>query len=148
MGDAVVISEAMGKVLGMAMAYGVSALGLLLAYINYRMRILKADRVMSPVAWIVVAATIVSIALGGLGVVWLAASAPPAEVAPPPLLAEELVEAAAPPETAVAEPGEEWPLVGILVPGLVFLVATWTTAALHRHFSRTGLTESGDSSHA
>jgi hypothetical protein len=136
MGDAVVISEAMGKVLGMAMAYGVSALGLLLAYINYRMRILKADRVMSPVAWVVVVATIVSVALGALGVVWLAASAPAAEVAPPPP-AEEFVEAPPPPEAAAAEPREEWSLIGIVVPGLVFLLATWTTAALHHHFSQT-----------
>jgi hypothetical protein len=140
----------MGKVLGMAMAYGVSALGLLLAYVNYRMRILKAERVMSPAAWVVVAATIVSIALGSLGVVWLAATAPPAEVVTEPPAVEESVEAAPPVEAAVGEPDQEWPLVGILVPGLVFLVATWTTAALHHHFSRgaVGPTESGESSHA
>ena len=39
------IDEALGKILGMAMAYGVSSLGLLLAYYNYRKRIVKADQI-------------------------------------------------------------------------------------------------------
>ena len=38
------VDPAVGKILGMVMAYAVSALGLLLAYYNYRTRIVKADR--------------------------------------------------------------------------------------------------------
>ena len=38
------IDEAIGKILGMAMAYGASALGMFVAYVNYRKRIVKADK--------------------------------------------------------------------------------------------------------
>ena len=44
-------------------------------------------------------------------------------------------------QPAVREPAESrssWPMVGIVVPGLIFLFATWVTAALHRHFSTHG----------
>ena len=44
------IDEAIGKILGMAMAYAASAAGMLLAYVNYRKRIVKADKVMTPAA--------------------------------------------------------------------------------------------------
>jgi len=37
------ISPAAGKILGMLMAYGVSFLGLLLAYFNYRKRVVKGE---------------------------------------------------------------------------------------------------------
>jgi len=36
------------------------------------------------------------------------------------------------------EPRSSWPLVGIVVPGIIFLFATWVTAALHRHFTSHG----------
>ena len=49
------IDDAIGKILGMAMAYFVSSLGLFLAYVNYRRRIVKADKVMTPAAWLAVA---------------------------------------------------------------------------------------------
>ena len=42
------MSPAAGKILGMVMAYAVSSLGLLLAYYNYRKRILKAETIFSP----------------------------------------------------------------------------------------------------
>jgi len=42
--------EAIGKLLGMVMAYGVSSLGLLLAYLNYRRRVVKAEKAFSPLA--------------------------------------------------------------------------------------------------
>jgi len=64
-----VITEAMGKILGMAMAYGVSALGLFLAYVNYRRRVVRAERVMSRTAWAVVAAVVLVLVAG----VWVVA---------------------------------------------------------------------------
>jgi len=44
------ISPAAGKILGMVMAYAVSSLGLLLAYYNYRKRIVCAEHVFTPKA--------------------------------------------------------------------------------------------------
>lgn len=138
------IDEAIGKILGMAMAYGVSALGLFLAYVNYRKRTLGADRVMTPAAWGVVAAVVVAVVAGVLVVADLAR--PPAAAEPESLAAVEEEGAApavvSPPPTRTppatrgrAGEGERWPLVGVLVPALIFLVATWITAGLYRHFS-------------
>ncbi|MFO8058238.1 MAG: hypothetical protein R6V10_13170 [bacterium] len=62
------IEEAIGKVLGMALAYSVSALGLLLAYYNYRKRIMKAERVFTPLAIFII---VLLVALGGAGLAWL-----------------------------------------------------------------------------
>lgn len=62
------IEEAVGKVLGMAMAYIVSALGLLLAYYNYRKRIVKAEKVFSPLS-IVIIVVLASLTVAGLA--WL-----------------------------------------------------------------------------
>lgn len=62
------IEQAIGKVLGMALAYSVSALGLLLAYYNYRKRIMKAERVFTPLAIIII---VLLVALGGAGLAWL-----------------------------------------------------------------------------
>ena len=135
------IDEAIGKILGMAMAYGASALGMFVAYINYRKRIVKADKVMSPAAWGVIAASVLAV-LGAVLVVSQIAGAP-AE----PVAAEEVAEAVAPVEPAPVEepsaavPREErsqWTLVGIVIPGLIFLFATWITAGLHRHFTTHG----------
>ena len=140
------ISESMGKILGMVMAYGVSSLGLLLAYVNYRKRIVKAERVMSGTAWAVVAAVFVAIALGVVVVANLAS--PPATPQPQE---EELAQAVVTGEVSLEEPQDpaqllpeappprvrsSWSWVGLLLPASIFLVATWLTAALHRHFSR------------
>jgi hypothetical protein len=133
------ISEAMGKILGMAMAYGVSALGLFLAYANYRKRILKADKVMTPRAWGVVIAILAAI---GAGVLVVAQLAEP-QAASPETVAEAVD---APAETVAATPAprrqegerDRWPLLGILAPAVIFLFATWVTAALYRHFATHG----------
>ncbi len=129
------ISEAVGKILGMAMAYGVSSLGLFLAYVNYRKRIVKAEKVMTPTAWAVIAAIVVGVA-GGVLVVAHLAEVPAPE---PPTVAEveEAVPEAPPPAPAAEEAERErWPLLGILLPAAIFLVATWITAGLYRHFSQ------------
>jgi hypothetical protein len=41
---------------------------------------------------------------------------------------------AARPARPAGEP--RWPLVGILLPAAIFLLATWVTVGLFRHFSR------------
>lgn len=138
------ISEAIGKIVGMAMAYVASVLGLFLAYVNYRKRILKAEKVMTPVAWAVVVATVL-VATGGVVVVVLLAAAPPAATAEAPALAAaETPDKAAAPAAAAVErhppagegEGSGWPLLGLLLPAAIFLFATWITVALYRHFSR------------
>lgn len=128
------IDEAIGKILGMAMAYGVSSLGLFLAYVNYRKRILKADKVMTGTAWAVVAVILLGIVGGVVVVAELAGRAAPEEavaVAPEP---EPPPPPAAP--TAAAE-GRRWPLLGIVLPAVIFIAATWITTGLYRHFSKT-----------
>ena len=131
------INDAIGKILGMAMAYGVSALGLFLAYVNYRRRIVKADKVMTPAAWGVVTVIVVGV-IAGVFIV--------AQLAEPPAAVEEVV-AEHVPEAPVAEAerppaapreGSRWPLLGIILPAAIFLVATWVTAGLYRHFSHAG----------
>ena len=133
------ISEAMGKILGMAMAYGVSSLGLFLAYVNYRRRIVKADKVMTSAAWGVLAAVALAIA-GGVAVVWHLAEPPSAAVvkeAAAPAPAEPITSTSAP---APASSGDRdrWPLIGIVIPAIIFLTATWVTAGLYRHFTQHG----------
>ncbi|HVS62720.1 MAG TPA: hypothetical protein VMT85_04345 [Thermoanaerobaculia bacterium] len=139
------IDEAMGKILGMAMAYGVSVLGLFLAYVNYRKRIVKAERVMTTTAWAVVAVAVLAVAGGVLVVSRLAGAAVETGVGPieleQPEQVEIEVEAPAPPGSSLADapPAEstrrQWSWIGIIVPATIFLVATVVTAALHRHFS-------------
>ena len=141
------IDEAVGKILGMAMAYGVSTLGLFLAYANYRKRILKADKIMTGRAWGVVGLVLLSI-VGGVVVVSQLAKAPPAASSEVPETASAVdsrasdasASAAVEPVPAAtgSEPREQWPLLGILLPASIFLIATWITAALHRHFSQVG----------
>jgi len=136
-----VIDEAIGKILGMAMAYGASALGMFVAYVNYRKRIVKADKVMTPAAWVVILLSVAAVG-GAVLIVAQIAGAP----ADPGVEGEVAIEApTVEPEIelqpAVREPAESrssWPMVGIVVPGLIFLFATWVTAALHRHFSTHG----------
>ncbi len=131
------ISEAMGKILGMAMAYGVSSLGLFLAYVNYRRRIVKADKVMTPAAWMVLGAVALGVA-GGVAVVWQLAEplAAVAEEAAPAVETEVFEEPAAAP--AADEERDRWPLIGIVIPAVIFLFATWVTAGLYSHFTHHG----------
>ncbi len=135
------ISEAIGKILGMAMAYGVSSLGLFLAYVNYRRRIVKADKVMTPAAWGVLAAVFLGVA-AGVAVVWQLAEAPAAEVAeattPAPEAAPAPTVAQASTTPADEEERERWPLIGILIPAAIFLAATWITGGLYSHFTHHG----------
>lgn len=128
------IDEAVGKILGMAMAYGVSSLGLFLAYVNYRKRKLGADKVMTPAAWGVVAA----IVLGVTGGVWVVASlaGPPASVEPETVAAVEPAPEPMQPAPPIERDASRWPLVGVLLPAVIFLAATWITLGLYRHFSR------------
>lgn len=129
------IDEAVGKILGMAMAYGVSSLGLFLAYANYRRRILKADKVMSSTAWIVTVAVVAAIA-AGVAVVAQVAEPPAAEAAAAP----EPVPVARDTQPAVPAERERsrWPVLGIVLPAAIFLVSTWVTVGLYRHFSSIG----------
>lgn len=131
------INESIGKILGMAMAYGVSALGLFLAYVNYRKRIVKADKVMTPAAWGVVA-IILLVVVGGVLVV--------AQLAQPPAAAATAAAAApaaphAPPVSAEVEAKAREavsPVLGVVLPAAIFLFATWITVALYKHFSKPG----------
>lgn len=106
------ISPAAGKILGMLMAYAVSSLGLLLAYYNYRKRILKADPIFSPVAKAVIIG-VVSVAV--IGAVLTA--------------------------TAASSEGSLWTaitgnLLGLILPTLIVLISVLLTWMLFRHFSR------------
>jgi len=106
------VDPAIGKILGMVMAYAVSALGLLLAYYNYRKRIVKADRIFTPRALVV------------LWVVGLLAVA-------------GLVLAAAAVSAGSRSEGQSiiYDLPGIIAPGLVFALSFWVTWALYKKFS-------------
>ena len=135
------IDEAIGKILGMAMAYGASALGMFVAYVNYRKRIVKADKIMTPAAWLVILLSVLAVAGAVLVVGQLAAS--PEDAAA--VAAVEVEVPSVEPEPGPTAPAREvdpsrskWPLVGIVVPGLIFLFATWVTAGLHRHFTTHG----------
>lgn len=131
------IDDSIGKILGMAMAYGVSSLGLFLAYVNYRRRVVKADKVMSATAWVVVAAIVVGIG-AGVVVVALLAEPQPVQAA---AVGEPGPEPPAPPATAPPPPAPDrsrWPILGMILPASIFLLATWITAGLFRHFSRAG----------
>ncbi len=131
------IDEAIGKILGMAMAYVASAAGLFVAYVNYRKRIVKADKVMTPAAWATIAIVVVALAAGVLVVGSLATErAEPAAVeiaeAPPPEVE------APPPVPSEPEPRQQWSWLGVLLPASIFLFATVVTASLHRRFSTHG----------
>jgi hypothetical protein len=136
------IDEAIGKILGMAMAYVASAMGMFVAYVNYRKRIVKADRIMTPVAWTVILVTILATVGGAVIVTKMAASAA-AETA---AAGEEEIVPAAPETARTLEPAEpttrreqgRWPWVGIVVPAVIFLFATVVTTWLHRHFTTQG----------
>jgi len=106
------IDPAAGKILGMLMAYAVSSLGLLLAYYNYRKRILKAEKIFSPTATAVIIG-VISVAV--IGAVLTAA-------------------------VASSDADGLWPavtsnLVGLALPALIVLVSVLLTWLLFRHFS-------------
>ena len=130
------ISEAMGKILGMVLAYGVSALGLLLAYVNYRKRVVKAERVMTGTAWVVVGIIGLAVVLGFFAVVALteqrAATPEPADVGEA-TVAETLTEDAPVPAAPADRPQFSW--LGLILPALIFAFATWMTVALFRRFT-------------
>lgn len=107
------ISPAAGKILGMIMAYAVSTLGLVLAYYNYRKRVVKADEIFTPAArkvmWLASAAAVI-------GIVLIAAAL-----------------------SGDGEPG--WAAIksnlpGVLFPAAVFAFSFWMTWLLYRHFAR------------
>jgi len=107
------ISPAAGKILGMLMAYAVSTLGLILAYYNYRKRVIKAEEIFSPAArklmWItgavaVLGAVLIAAALSGDGTTgWEAIRSN---------------------------------LAGIIFPVTIFAFSFWVTWLLYRHFAR------------
>jgi hypothetical protein len=133
------IDEAIGKILGMAMAYLASALGMFVAYVNYRRRIVKAERVMSTTAWVVIALTVLA-TLGGVWVVTRMAATQTQSVVVETQFAPAAKHHPLPPSRAVDAGAERkpWPWVGVLVPGAIFIFATAVTAGLHRHFSTHG----------
>ena len=135
------MSEAMGKIVGMLMAYGVSSLGLFLAYANYRRRTVGADRIMTGRAWLVIAVVFGAVAAGALVVSQLAELPAQSSVVAelPPVVENPAAEVA--PTTSAPVEGEErdrWPVIGIVVPAAIFLFATWVTTALHQHFTGQG----------
>lgn len=105
------MTETVGKLLGMVLAYGVSSLGLLLAYYNYRKRIVKAEKIFTPrakaVLYGVCGAALLGLTLGA------AALSPGAD-------------------TAVEKIGRQLP--GIIVPIVVFSFSFWVTWMLFKHF--------------
>lgn len=107
------VDPAAGKILGMLMAYAVSSLGLLLAYYNYRKRILKAERIFSPVATAVIIGVITVAVIGAV-----------------------LTAAVASSEADGLWPAITTNIVGLAVPALIVLVSVLLTWMLFRHFSR------------
>jgi hypothetical protein len=67
------MDESTGKILGMALAYAVSSLGLLLAYYNYRKRIMKAESAFTGQAIGVIVAVVV---VAGAIAFWMATRKP------------------------------------------------------------------------
>lgn len=107
------MSPAAGKILGMIMAYAVSSLGLLLAYINYRKRILKAETIFTPRAKAVIIGVVSVTVVGAV----LTATAASSE--------EQGLWGA-----IAANP------LGLLLPTLIVLVSVVLTWLLFRHFAR------------
>ena len=131
------IDEAIGKILGMAMAYGVSAVGMFVAYVNYRRRVVKADTVMTPAAWVVIAVSALAV-VGAVVVVVQLATVPTSTGGVKAAVEEVPVESPTAARSGEARKGGDWPWVGIVIPAGIFLFATLVTAALHRHFTTHG----------
>ena len=107
------MSPAAGKILGMIMAYAVSSLGLLLAYINYRKRIVRAETIFTPRAKAVIIG-VVSVAVVG-AVLTAAAASGDGQGLWRVILANPL---------------------GIVLPALIVLVSVVLTWLLFRHFAK------------
>ena len=107
------MSPAAGKILGMIMAYAVSSLGLLLAYINYRKRILKAETIFTSRAKAVI------IGVVGVAVIVTVLTAAAASSDTPGLWG-----------AIAANP------LGLLLPALIVLISVILTWLLFRHFSK------------
>jgi hypothetical protein len=107
------MSPAAGKILGMIMAYAVSSLGLLLAYINYRKRILRAETIFTPRAKTVIGG-VIGIAVVGAVLTAAAASSD---------------------ESGLWGAFTSNPL-GLLLPTLIVLVSVVLTWLLFRHFAK------------
>ena len=118
------MSPAAGKILGMLMAYAVSSLGLLLAYINYRKRIVKAETIFTRKAKTIIVG-ILSVAVIGTVLTAAAASSN----------AKGLMGALA--ENAL----------GLVLPSLIVLVSVVLTWLLYRHFSHRMSGNSPDDGH-
>jgi len=104
------ISPAAGKILGMVMAYAVSTLGLLLAYYNYRKRIVRAEHVFTPKARKVLAGVTVTAVIGMI----LGAAALQGDGGWKGLI-------------------DNW--VGVVIPIAIFSVSFGLTWILYRHFA-------------
>ena len=102
-------NPAVGKILGMAMAYAVSSLGLLLAYYNYRKRIVKAEQIFTPKAKAIISVVV--------GITLIAVIGGSASLSPGESTLKEIIP-------------------GIIVPVTIFAFSFWLTWALYRHFSR------------
>jgi len=107
------IDPAAGKILGMLMAYAVSSLGLLLAYINYRKRVMKAEKIFTPTARAVLVA-VVSVAVVGAVVTAAAATGKH--------------------ESLWLALKTNW--LGLWMPALIVLVSVGLTWMLYAHFAR------------
>jgi len=116
--------EALGKLLGMVLAYAISSLGLLLAYVNYRRRIVKADKVFTPLAAVLTG----GIGVGVLGIVVIllvAMGRMPAETGQAMTIGN--VQQAA---------TTGFSLTGLLVPAGIFLLSFILTWLLYQHFAK------------
>ncbi len=100
------IDESLGKILGMAMAYGVSSLGLLLAYYNYRKRIIKADEIFTTTAKIVIGLVVGIVMVAVIGGAIYVGKIPVTEALP-----------------------------GVIIPTLILSFSFWVTWNLYKHFS-------------
>lgn len=106
------VDPAAGKILGMLMAYAVSSLGLLLAYYNYRKRILKADRIFTPVATAVIIGVITVAVIGAVLTAAMASS-----------------------DSDGLWSAMTSNIVGLALPAFIVLVSVLLTWMLFRHFS-------------
>jgi len=116
--------EALGKLMGMVMAYSVSSLGLLFAYVNYRRRIMKAEKVFTPLA-AVLTGGIGVVLFGGVALLLFAMSRMPAESGQDMTIGN--VQQAA---------NTGFSLTGLLVPAVIFLLSFILTWMLYQHFSK------------
>jgi hypothetical protein len=115
--------EALGKLMGMVLAYAISSLGLLFAYVNYRRRIVKAEKVFTPLA-AVLTGGIGAVVLGAVVLLLVAMGRMPAESGQAMTIGN--VQQAA---------TTGFSLTGLLVPAAIFLLSFILTWLLYRHFA-------------